>query len=385
MLQIPDHPDLPVAQRIIEAVHEAVRRGDFAPGDKLPGRLALGRQLRVNDTSVGNAYERLETQGVVVSKRGSGTFIARNPLRQLQQGQAGSPLTCVTMVVGADDLAGCPRDVLQVGADVVAGLKEVLGAAATPIHFVKAFDRACLGHVPDQSAVVLMRPAGIDEAMVDALAQRGIPTLSVWAYETKLAMPKIDYDRHQAARLACEHLIDRGYRQIGYIGQMGEDLGIKFFQFTNTLFKHKLDYKVQHVCEAFSDEPGAAYAAVTRMLNDGDIPEAFVADTDYKAMEVVTALKHAGLRVPEDVGVIGYDGVPMACDWRRLPLTTVRVPRREIGRRAAEALLARARHGTPIQSQQLPAELIVGESTRPIGPGSAPGAAAGSATFTAND
>ena len=366
MLQVSENPELPVARRITEAVHQAVRNGDLAPGDKLPARLALARQLKVNATTVGHTYERLETQGVVVSKRGSGTYVAPNPLRRLET-TSDSPFTCIAYVIGASDLTGCTRDELQVAVDIQRGLEQMLGTGVTPIRYVESFNRTCLDQLPDHSAVLSLRPVETEQALVEALSQRGIPTLGVWGFVNTLTVPQIDYDRHQAARLACEHLIDCGYRQIGYVGQMGDDLGIKFFQFTNVLFNHNLDYEVQHVREVHSAQPGAAYSAVAQMVRQSDLPEAFFVDTDYKAMEVLTALHDAGLRVPEDVGLIGYDDIPAASRWARPPLTTVRTPRYEIGRRAAQALLAWVEHGTPLQPVSLPAELIVRGTTRAPG------------------
>src|SRR5690606_31297416 len=96
-----------------------------------------------------------------------------------------------------------------------------------------------------------------------------------------------------------------------------------------------------------------------------DLPDAFFVDADWKAMEVVSALTHAGIRVPEDVGVIGYGDIPdlQGCVPR---LTTVRLPRREIGQAVGRQLLAWMRDRTPLHSQMLDAKLGVRDSTASV-------------------
>ena len=115
------------------------------------------------------------------------------------------------------------------------------------------------------------------------------------------------------------------------------------------------------------------YSVLRGLVRRGDLPEAFFVETDEIAIPTLAILQEYGVRVPEDVGVVGYD------DWdesARLdpPLTTVRTPRREIGRRAAEMLLEWPTDGPLPEDVFLPSVLIERCSTRPVGVAlSAPG------------
>ena len=85
--------------------------------------------------------------------------------------------------------------------------------------------------------------------------------------------------------------------------------------------------------------PSAASIAMKRLLATGDIPTAVFAATDSIAFGVIKAIQEAGLRVPEDIAVAGYDDIEMA-ELFYPPLTTVRVNRHDIGRIAVRELLS---------------------------------------------
>ena len=90
------------------------------------------------------------------------------------------------------------------------------------------------------------------------------------------------------------------------------------------------------------------------------------ADTDFKAAGVLQALHVAGLKAPEDLSIVGFDDFETATRiWPRL--TTVHTPAREIGRLAAQSLLAFGKEDGPPGPNQTVPELIVLESTRELG------------------
>jgi LacI family transcriptional regulator len=93
-------------------------------------------------------------------------------------------------------------------------------------------------------------------------------------------------------------------------------------------------------------------------------PTAVFARNDFTAMGALNAIKRAGLRIPEDIALIGYDDIPLAAHTSPA-LTTVRQPTREQGRAAAEFLLRRV-EGDREQARaekSFPCELIIREST----------------------
>lgn len=113
----------------------------------------------------------------------------------------------------------------------------------------------------------------------------------------------------------------------------------------------------------YTQESGAA--AARTLLGLPDPPTAIFAANDLMAIGAMLAAQELGLRVPEDVSVVGYDDIPQA-SITSPRLTTVAVPKYEMGRAAAELLLARiGGHAGPPESVVLPHHLIVRESTGP--------------------
>jgi LacI family transcriptional regulator len=98
-----------------------------------------------------------------------------------------------------------------------------------------------------------------------------------------------------------------------------------------------------------------------------EYPTAIVCFNDQQALAILTALKELGIRVPEEISIIGNDDISYAAIYP-VPLTTIRAPQREIGQRAAELLIKNIESTKllPVERVVLETELIVRESTRDI-------------------
>jgi DNA-binding LacI/PurR family transcriptional regulator len=109
----------------------------------------------------------------------------------------------------------------------------------------------------------------------------------------------------------------------------------------------------------------AGFEQGLELLSLPDRPTAVFAGSDMQALGVLRAAHQLGLRVPEDVSVVGYDDLPLA-SWVGPPLTTVRQPLREMGAAATQILLDIARGRSPkVRRLNLSTELVVRESTAP--------------------
>jgi DNA-binding LacI/PurR family transcriptional regulator len=173
---------------------------------------------------------------------------------------------------------------------------------------------------------------------------------------------------------ATKHLIDLGHRSIAFIGvSLTSRQGLRRFQgYLDALRDYGLAVDERLVVgrhEAEEQVPGYSteslgYEAMQRLLALPEPPTAVFARNDFTAMGAMTAIKEAGLRVPEDIAVVGFDDVPLAMHTSP-SLTTVRQPTLEQGRIAAEFLLNRIEEDGPVTRQEriLDCELMVREST----------------------
>ena len=178
----------------------------------------------------------------------------------------------------------------------------------------------------------------------------------------------VDVDNVAASKAAVMYLIERGHKRIVH--------------FAGPRYSMHSDERIEGVRRAFStqrlifDDHDIVHAGAR--LEDGyqagldffrdrteDRPTAVTCYNDLLALGLMRALRELDLRVPEDVSVIGYDDIDMA-SYAATPLTTVRVPKREMGQQAAEILIRHieALDAGHIEKVFLRAELIERRSTR---------------------
>lgn len=380
-LDVSDDPGQPQYRRIADALCQAILSGEIEPGQRLPTRQAMAQALGTSPVTVGRGYEWLQGRGLVEQKRRSGTRVKPDALDILTassssartiHGGSNSLFSEIVVVIGEADITCVNRDQLEILSQMLVGLQDVLGDQAGRIRHVPFLDRESLGTLADDAAVLVWgkQPAGAYESpavlsLLHELGERDIPVIGMWSFEGMTGLPQVQYNIYQAVKIACEHLLDCGYRRLGYIGGMGEELAPKFYEFTHVLFKAGLDFQFAHVREA-DLKPGHAYQAALE-LAEQDLPDAFFVDVDWKAMEVVAAFEHKGISVPRDVAIIGFGDV---ADLRHFKprMTTVYLPRREIGQEVGRQLLAWARDRTPLRSVLVDARLVARDTTMKIDP-----------------
>jgi LacI family repressor for deo operon, udp, cdd, tsx, nupC, and nupG len=185
-----------------------------------------------------------------------------------------------------------------------------------------------------------------------------------------------DVDNRDAARRATAHLIAAGHRHIAHIAGMRENVeaGERLRGFRDALESAGIAPDESAIWTGgFRFEDGVAAAAKFLALRKR--PTAVFASADDGAIGFIRTVREAGVRTPEDVSVVGFDDIDYASVIEP-PLTTMRQPRAELGRLAAEDLLARMRPDSPDSPPargRLRCELIERKSVRRIGAAEASG------------
>lgn len=178
-------------------------------------------------------------------------------------------------------------------------------------------------------------------------------------------LPSVIYDQAQGARLATQHLIDLGHRRIASISGplRNHDAYDRHMSWQATL-KHN-DVSLGPSIESdFSIEGG--YRAMRQLLDRGEPFTAVFIANDTMTFGAHTALRERGLRVPEDVSLVGFDDIPEAAHF--VPgLTTVRQDFQLLGRLGIEYIASLINNpDTVIHQRVLQPKLIVRESTRAL-------------------
>jgi len=172
----------------------------------------------------------------------------------------------------------------------------------------------------------------------------GFPVVSVSGNHHSPGTTKVNLDHDLAAEFALGHLAELGHRKIALIkGQkFSSDTEIRWNAIRRAMEKMRLPFSERCSVQLVgsSPTPEVGYRATQRLLASGERFTALFAFNDISAIGAIQALREAGIRVPEDVSVMGFDDIQSAA-YQNPGLTTVRQPLRRMGEIAAEALLKR--------------------------------------------
>lgn len=169
-----------------------------------------------------------------------------------------------------------------------------------------------------------------------------LPVVAVSGHTLREGVINIQLDHNTAAELALTHLKSLGHKQIAFIkGQaLSSDTDLRWLAIVETAKALGISIDPQLVVQLQSLEPGPGpgFEVTRELIHSGRRFTAIFAFNDVTAMGAILALREAGLRIPKDVSVVGFDDI-LAAATNNPPLTTVHQPLRGMGQEAARTLL----------------------------------------------
>lgn len=172
--------------------------------------------------------------------------------------------------------------------------------------------------------------------------------------------PAVTTDDVKVGELATEHLLSLGHRRVGHLkGTVASTAMLRFEGYRRALTKRRIPYDENLVKECgFTEAEG--YTATSEWIQRGALPSAIFAANDPAAIGAMKAIDEAGLRIPEDVAIVGGGNIHYG-DMLRVPLTTVAWSTAEMGQAAARLLidLVEGKRGTRDQHVIVEPELVV--------------------------
>jgi len=205
----------------------------------------------------------------------------------------------------------------------------------------------------------------LTETQVGQLRGAGIPLVVIDPVNTPPAdIPSVGATNWAGGFAATEHLLSLGHRRIAAITGPSDYLCslARLDGYRSGLERAGVAFDPALVRYGdFRHEGG--FGCASELLSLPDRPTAIFAGSDQQAFGVYEAARQHGLRIPEDLSVVGFDDLPVA-RWASPPMTTVRQPLAEMGNAAAQ-MLGELIDGAPLRStrMELTTELIVREST----------------------
>ena len=170
-------------------------------------------------------------------------------------------------------------------------------------------------------------------------------------------------DNVEASIAVTRHLIEAGHRRIAYIGDRnGHQSDTERFEgYLTALANADLMFDAGLVAQG-DGKPTGAPAAVERVMAQPQPPTAIFCYNDMTALGVMREVRARGLKIPDDISVVGFDDIPFA-EYVDPPLTTIRQPMHEMGRLAMRTLFGLLAGSDSTQNIKVPGELIVRRST----------------------
>lgn len=213
---------------------------------------------------------------------------------------------------------------------------------------------------------VAIMTSEMDPKLIQLLNKRGIPIVFLDTGKVGRMTSNIFIDYDIGIEQAIGHLVSLGHERIAFVSgpptlasaQTRKDAFLRSLK--NRGIKARTEYM-----RTGNHQIDGGQSAMAHLLKTSILPSAVLASNDLTAIGVVGSIHAAGLRVPEDISVVGFDDIDLS-QYLQPPLTTVRVPRTEIASRAFTALYAASHKGADQGIEyQIATELVVRQSTGP--------------------
>lgn len=201
----------------------------------------------------------------------------------------------------------------------------------------------------------------------DVVVENLSPSMPVVLMNTRLpgnGRPALCVDNHGGAFAMTRHLVENGCRRIAFIRgpEDNHDAGERLHGYRDALHELLPGTQPWELPGTFDEASG--HAAGQALLSGGELPDAVFAANDMMALGCMFALSQAGVQVPEQVALAGFDDIPLA-RYVHPGLTTMRVEIAELGAHAIRRLLDEDRQGQGASGSLFPPRLVVRDSTRP--------------------
>ncbi len=347
----------------------AIRCGELAPGERLPNELELAQQYSVSRNSVRRGLMRLQDEGLVEKRQGSGSYVLASG-NSWPAGRREATLAIRYVTQSTESAIGHAtgpwwsllREGLVYGA-AYHGVKLVHDPCGSGTHHV-ASSRS-VGRV---SGFLVVAFGDDNPSGLVADLPRDVPKLLVNRTCTDSSMPSLSIDRELGAYQAASFLLKLGHRRIGFdiLGEEDPPGRERLHGYCRAFEEAGLAVNDAMMFQGVS---GAAYLEWPKRLHEllqrRPRPTALLIHHANRVLHIMEVLQARGIRVPEDLSLIIIDDDPVLSRMRPR-LSAVSEPYAEMGRRAVAMILAGAKAGQEAQHVTLEPQLIMRESVAPL-------------------
>jgi Transcriptional regulators len=344
--------------KLQEALKAELASGRFRTGDRFYTEREIMEKYGVSGITVARALSEMTEQGYFERKRKLGTFVLESPEMPGMTGNVMTRPLFINRVVAenSDQTRNGPswfvveeirRGVINSypGAVKIVDMDEIMAEAEKdpellailiPQH-IECYQKKYAPHKPSNTVEIVLPP--YPGHSVNSIR----PNYLVGVYE------------------AMEHLIQLGHTRIAFLGR--NELRNRYAAYRIALETYGLPFLPElTVCDDVAVNAVAGAALIRRLLALPSPPSAVFCATDKLALGAMQALRELGVKVPEQLSIIGFDDIPAAAA-HELPLSTVKVPYFELGKAAVGLLFERMKSGTDVPSKTLMTNYVMRRTT----------------------
>jgi LacI family transcriptional regulator len=340
--QIPEPKQFAKRRQIYNTLVKQLQSGRLPPATKLPDIEQMSEHFSVSYATMHAAVSDLVRDGLLVTHRGKGIFVA-------DRGQRERPtVTSLVLVlpVQKDIVAtGMATEVTAILHGCSAGASESgakLGIHVLPSSLAKEDFLQAMADLTAYDGVIFY--GAQYESLIRELGRQKFPVAMVNGNPT--LGNTVNYDRSQAVRMATRHLLDHGYRRIACFEGYAGSSALKFPPLCEEIRDRGItEVPVLYPCET----EGETRHFAQELLAEASRYDAVFVDNFLKARQLIAILRRAGVRVPEDLAVMGF-GIEALEQGEEAFLSHMAIPYHEMARETAIILdlLVRGRAVGPV-------------------------------------
>ena len=325
---------LPKYHQLKEHLRKQIRSGEIVPGDQLPSETELVGRFRLSRHTVRKAFAELEHEGWIFREQGRGTFCS------FRERENTKSIAVITTYISN-----------YIFPYIMRGIERTLSSAGYILILANTWndirkETQCFENILNQDiAGLIIEPTKSAERehnreYFSELEKRNIPCLFLHAAYPDIDSAHVVMDDEAGGFMAAKHAVEMGHRHIAGIFKKDDLQGVRRQEGYRRALKESgcpisEDFIGNFTTERLFSFP---YQFTRYLLQREHPPTAIVCYNDEVALKAMEAIRDAGLEVPRDISVIGYDNSHLAqtCSPK---LTSINHPKEEMGSRAAELML----------------------------------------------
>lgn len=353
----------PKYMELVDWVREQIETGVYIPGHRILSENELSARFHMSRQTVRRAITVLEEDGLVESRRGSGTYVNNN--FNFRNGEGTMNIAVITTYVEE-----------YIFPSIIQEIEKCVSAEGYTIQMAFSHnsiekERMVLTNLLEKGMVdgIIIEPVksslqNFNKDLYEQLLKRNIPILFLNGYYEHLKIPHVSMDDRAAAKMVTDYLISLGHKRIGAIFKCDDGQGRRRYQgYVKSLDEAGLslyDEKVLWIDTEDQRELQMESKRVLRRLRDCT---ACVCYNDVVACELEKICLKNGIAIPEQLSIVGIDNSEIA-RMAEIPLTTANNPLRDLGKTAGDHMLRLIRGEKFNATAKLQPELIIRKSTK---------------------